>query len=295
MRLQANGIGIEVDDRGPPGAPPILLVMGLGMQLTGWPDELVDLLLQRGYRVIRFDNRDVGLSEGFDHRGVPNLTVAALRYLLRLRVHAPYTLADMADDAVGVLDALGIASAHVCGASMGGMIAQQMAVRHPQRVRSLLLMMTSSGARRLPQARPQVRRALLSRPKSGDKAAAEAHLVRLFHLIGSPGYPPDPERLRQRIHDSVARAWRPAGTTRQLVAVVADGDRTPLLGRIAAPTCVVHGRDDPLIPVAAAHDLVVHIPDSTVDIVPGMGHDLPLALLPRLAGAIVGNAGRGVV
>ena len=290
MRVQANGLGIEVDDRGPPEAPVMLLVMGLGMQLTAWPDELVDLLLQRGFRVVRFDNRDVGLSQGLDELGVPNLPLAALRYWLRMKVRAPYRLADMADDALGVLDALGIGAAHVCGASMGGMVAQQLAVRHPQRVRSLALMMTSSGARHLPQARPAVRRALLSRPKAGDTAAIEAHLQRLFGLIGSPGYPPEPERLRQRLQASVARAWRPAGTARQLVAIVADGDRTPLLARISAPTCVIHGRDDPLVPPASAHDLVAHIAGAQLNLIPGMGHDLPLELLPRFADALQANA-----
>lgn len=292
MQVSANGIAIEVDDQGPAGAEPLLLIMGLGMQLIGWPDELVQMLVSRGFRVLRLDNRDAGLSQGFDHLGVPNLPLAALRHTLRLPVRAPYGIDDMAADALGVLDALGIERAHVCGASMGGMIAQHLAARHPQRVKSLTLIMTTSGARRLPQAAWPVRRALMSRPDGRDPEAVVAHLQKLFALIGSPAYPPDPARLRERMHATVQRAWRPAGTARQLVAVVADGDRSALLPRIQAPTVVIHGQADPLVPVAAGHDLVLRIPGAVADMVPGMGHDLPLQLLPRFAETITANARR---
>jgi pimeloyl-ACP methyl ester carboxylesterase len=292
MQVAANGIGIEVDDQGSPAGEPLLLIMGLGMQLTGWPEELVKMLVVRGFRVIRMDNRDVGLSQGFDHLGVPNLPLAALRHLLHLNVHAPYGIADMAADALGVLDALGVERAHVCGASMGGMIAQHLAAKHPRRLKSLTLMMTTSGARRLPQARAELRGMLLARPDGSNPAAVVAHLQRLVAQIGSPAYPPDPERLRRRLAESVARAWRPAGTARQLAAVVADGDRTPLLRRITAPTRVVHGRDDPLVPLPAGHDLVAEITGAVADIVPGMGHDLPLQLLPHFAAGIAENAAR---
>lgn len=288
MLVSANGLQIEIDDRGPPGGEPLLLIMGLGMQLVAWPDEFVDALVARGFRVIRLDNRDAGLSQGFDHLGVPNLAVAALRYLLRLPVRAPYGLADMAADAVGVLDALGIAQAHVCGASMGGMIAQHVAARHPQRVKRLTLMMTTSGSRRLPQPRAHVRRALLSRPDGSDPQAVVTHLQKLLTLIGSPGYRPDPAQMRARLEASVARAWRPAGTARQLCAIVADGDRTPLLHHITAPTTVIHGRDDPLVPAACGEDLAHRIAGARLDLVPGMGHDLPLALVPHFADAIRG-------
>jgi pimeloyl-ACP methyl ester carboxylesterase len=292
MQVSANGLAIEVDDQGPPGAPPLLLIMGLGMQLIAWPDELVALLLARGFRVVRFDNRDAGLSQGFDQLGVPNLAVGALRYMLHLPLRAPYRIEDMAGDALGVLDALGIGQAHVCGASMGGMIAQHLAARHPQRVRSLTLMMTTSGARRLPQPRAHVRRALLARPADNGQDAVVAHLNHLLHLIGSPGYRPDPAEFERRLRAAVARAWRPAGTARQLTAVAADGDRTPLLRHITAPTCVIHGRDDPLIPPAAGEDLAHHIAGARIDLVPGMGHDLPLPLLERFADAIAANAAR---
>lgn len=292
MKIQANGLGIEVDDQGLPDGEPLLLIMGLGMQLTGWPDEMVQLLVSRGFRVVRMDNRDTGLSQGFDHLGVPHMMPVMLRYALHLPVPAPYGIADMAADALGVLDALGIARAHVCGASMGGMIAQHLAARHPGRVKSLTLMMTTSGARRLPQPKLKVRRALLSRPDGSDPAAVVAHLQRLLTLIGSPAYPADPERLRQRLQATVQRAWRPAGTARQIVAVVADGDRSPLLPLIQAPTRIIHGEADPLVRPEAGHDLVARMPGAVADFIPGMGHDLPLQLLPRFAEGIAENARR---
>ena len=292
MRVASNGIEIEVDDQGPASAEPLLLIMGLGMQLTGWPQELVQLLVQRGFRVVRIDNRDAGLSTGFDAQGVPSLAWSALRYAVHLPVRATYSLADMAMDAVGVLDALGIGSAHVCGASMGGMIAQHLAAEFPQRVKSLTLMMTTSGSRRLPQPRLDVQRALMQRPDGSDPEAVVAHLEALLALIGSPAYRPDADWMRQRLRQSVARSWRPTGTARQLTAVAADGDRSPLLGRIVAPTRVIHGQADPLVPVAAGHDLVAKIAGAVADIVPGMGHDLPLPLLPRFADGIAENARR---
>ena len=292
MKISANGLSIEVDDQGLQGGEPVLLIMGLGMQLLGWPDELVQKLVTRGFRVIRFDNRDIGLSQGFDHLGVPSVPMAAIRYALHLPVKAPYRIADMAEDACGVLDALGIASAHVCGASMGGMIAQHLAVRHPRRVRSLTLLMTTSGSRKLPQAQARVRRALLARPRSNQPADVVAHLEKLLGVIGSPAWPPEPQALRERLDRMVRRAWRPAGTVRQLVAVVADGDRSPMLSGIAAPTRVIHGEADPLVPPEAGRDLARRIAGAELDLVQGMGHDLPQQVLDRLADGIATNAAR---
>ncbi len=292
MRVVANGIGIEVDDQGLPSGEPLLLIMGLGMQLIGWPQELVQLLVSRGFRVIRLDNRDAGLSQGFDHLGVPNMVGAVLRHTLHLPVKAPYSLGDMAADALGVLDALGIPSAHVCGASMGGMIAQHLAARHPQRIKSLTLMMTTTGSRRLPQPSWRVQRALLSRPDSTAPAALVAHLQRVLGIIGSPAYPPDADRLRQRLEETVRRAFRPAGTMRQIIAIAADGDRSGLVATIQAPTRVIHGEADPLVPVGAGRDLVQRIRGADGDFIPGMGHDLPLQLLERFADGIAANAKR---
>jgi pimeloyl-ACP methyl ester carboxylesterase len=294
MQISANGINIEIDDQGLPGGEPLLLIMGLGMQLIAWPQELVQMLVSRGFRVIRMDNRDAGLSRQFDEAGTPNLAWAALRYAMHLPVTSPYSLSDMAADAVGVLDALGISKAHVCGASLGGMVAQHVAASHASRVKSLTLMMTTAGARKLPQASLKVRAALLSRPDNNSPQAAVERLQRLLAVIGSPAYPPEPEALRARLQVSVARAYRPLGTVRQLAAVAADGDRTPLLARITAPTQIIHGRDDVLVLAAAGQDLAAKISDARLHLVPGMGHDLPQQLLPLFAQDIADNAARAL-
>ncbi len=293
MQIGANGVRLEIEDHGSSAGEPLLLVMGLGMQLLGWPTEFVAMLVARGFRVIRFDNRDSGLSQGFDAAGVPNLALDSLRYTLGMGVTSAYTLADMAADSVGILDALGIESAHVCGASMGGMIAQHMAARSPGRVRSLTLMMTSSGARRLPGPALKVRAAMISRPDDpGSLASIVEHYVRLYKLIGSPGFPAVPSELRQRFTTSIARAYRPAGTARQMVAIAADGDRSGLLSGLRVPTQVIHGAADALVPVAAGRDLQAKIRGAEIDVVEGMGHDLPAALWPRFAADIARVADR---
>jgi pimeloyl-ACP methyl ester carboxylesterase len=289
VQIQANGLSLEVDIQGPADGTPLVLLMGLGMQLTGWPEPFVEMLAQRRYKVIRLDNRDAGLSQGFDDRGTPNVAWAALRYAFRLRVRSVYSIADMAADTVGVLDALGIDRAHIVGASMGGMIAQHIAAKHPQRVSALTLMMTTSGARSLPKPSAKARAAMLDRRGLDGKniEAVVDRLERVFTVIGSPAYRPADEPAREafraRLRASVQRAYRPGGVARQLIAVAADGDRSPLLARITAPTHIVHGALDPLVPVASAHDLRHKINRSTLDIIEGMGHDLPQALWSRLA------------
>jgi pimeloyl-ACP methyl ester carboxylesterase len=287
MRVRANGLLLEVEDHGPPSGPALLLIMGLGMQLVGWPDGLVALLVRRGFRVVRFDNRDIGLSQGFDRAGVPNLPAVAMRHALGLRIDSAYTLSDMAADSLGILDALGIESAHVCGASMGGMIAQRLALTAPRRVRSLTLMMTSSGSRRLPAPSLKVRAALMARPRDARSLdGIVEHYVGLYDLIGSPGYPTPRDELRARFRRHIQRSHRPAGTARQMVAIAADGDRSPLLAGLRVPTHVIHGAVDPLVPVAAGHDLARRIQGATLDVIDGMAHDLPTALWPRFAAGI---------
>jgi pimeloyl-ACP methyl ester carboxylesterase len=293
MQISANGISIEVEDHGSPNGEPLLLIMGLGMQLVAWHDDFVQTLVSRGFRVLRFDNRDIGLSQNFDQLGVPNLALDALRHVVGLPVKSAYSLADMAADSVGVLAAFGIRSAPVCGASMGGMVAQQMAARHPGRVASLTLMMTSSGARGLPGPSMKVRSALLSRPEDPKNIdSVVAHYVRLYKLIGSPAYPAGDDDLLMRIGMSVRRSYRPRGTVRQMSAIMADGDRSALLGQIRQPTRVLHGLADPLVPVAAGRDLAAKIRGAQLDLVEGMGHDLPRPLWPRFVTAIAGAAGR---
>ncbi|HUD33358.1 MAG TPA: alpha/beta hydrolase, partial [Variovorax sp.] len=269
MKVRANGIDIEVEDTGGEGRPVMLLIMGLGMQLVAWPDNLVRWLVDAGYRVVRHDNRDAGLSQAFDELGTGNLLWQGLRYRLGLQVRSAYTLQDMAGDSLGVLDALGIRRAHVMGASMGGMIAQRVAATAPERVASLLSVMSSSGARGLPGPRPDVQRLLMRRPAGTDEAALVAHSVRLVKLIAGPVFPPDEAVLRERLVLALRRAYRPRGLLRQIVAVAADRDRAAVLERIASPTLVLHGDADPLVPVACGLDTARRIPGARFALVPG--------------------------
>src|SRR5260221_3559877 len=292
VKISANGVDIEIEERGLPDGMPLLLIMGLGMQLVGWPDELVEMLVPEGCRVIRFDNCDVGLGQGFDEHGVPNLPWLLLKDWFGLPItNAPYTIDDMALDAVGVLDALGIKRAHICGASMGGMIAQTLAAHHPQRVKSLTLMMTSSGARNLPRPSWKVLRAVTARPPRSQEAAIE-QMVHVFNVIGGTRHRPDPVWLRRIVEISVRRALRPAGVARQIWAIGAHGDRTSLLSRIVAPTMIIHGSDEPLVRVAAAFDLHRKIAGAEIWIIDGMGHDLPPQLAAEFAQSIIRVAAR---
>lgn len=285
MQIVANNITLEAEDTGGTG-PVVLLIMGLGMQLVAWPPALVTSLVSAGYRVIRFDNRDIGLSQSFDTLGLPNIAWTALKFKLGWTINPPYSLHDMARDALGVLDALGVGQAHVVGASMGGMVAQRVALAAPERILSLASIMSTSGARGLPQAKPHVMRVLMSRPKAQNTAAVAAHYVRLFNTIGSPSYPNDPQQLHDRISASLQRGYHPAGTMRQMVAVAADTTRAELLRTLRCPTLVLHGKADPLVPYPCAQDTARRIPGAQLVGIDGMGHDFApgvvSALLPHL-------------
>lgn len=283
-------IELEFERSGDPQRPTIVLIMGLGMQLTAWPDELVDALVQRGYAVLRFDNRDAGLSTQLDAFRPRGMLGALLRGAVGLSVDAPYRLADLADDTVALLDALGLQRVHVVGASMGGMVAQLVAARHPKRVMSLTSIMSTSGARWLPPPRPTALRALMRRPPAGASVDTLVdHYIGLFGVIGSPGHPTPEPRLRERLQRSLARAYRPAGTARQMLAIAASGDRRADLARIAVPTLVIHGAADPLVPPAAGRDTARRVRGAELLMVPGMGHDLPPSLLPMLAERIASH------
>ena len=292
-QIEANGIKLEYETHGDRGAPPVLLIMGLGAQLTRWPEPFYRALVDAGLFVIRFDNRDIGLSTRLDHAGAPALASAALRAALGRHVDAPYQLADMAADAIGLLDALGIRTAHIVGASMGGMIAQILAARHAGRVRALVSIMSSSGDRRLPQPDLRLRLALVRRPNPrGDREIAIDSTVALLKRIASPGFPPDDHLLRAQVAGDVARSYHPHGVGRQLLAILASGSRVPILGSITAPTLILHGAEDPLVPVAAAHDLYRRIRGARLEIFAGMGHDLPRALIPTITGHIIDHLRR---
>lgn len=288
--LNANGIRIAFDTAGDPKAVPLLLISGLGLQLTAWPDGFVEGLVDLGFYVIRYDNRDTGLSTKFEHAGTPSLALAWLKSLVRWPIHPPYTLEDMADDAVGVLSALGVARAHVVGMSMGGMIGQLMAAKFPSRVLSLTSIMSSSGRRGLPGPTPVVKRALMRRPKPGDADAMVEYGVQLLQAIGSPTYPTPEKQLRRRVARALRRNCCPGGVVRQILAVAASGDRTPQLRTIVAPTLVIHGAADPMVPLACGRDTAEAIPNARLEVIEGMGHDLPTQLLERLLALIDAHA-----
>ena len=287
MRVDANGCAIEVEDSGNADRPAVVLVMGLGMQLVAWPDAFLGALAAAGYRVVRFDNRDVGLSRKFDELGIPNIVWETVKHRFGFGVRAPYTLHDMARDTLGVMDALRIQRAHIVGVSMGGMVAQRVALAEPDRVMSLSSIMSSSGAPYLPGPKAHVLRALLSRPDGKSEEAVVDHYVRLFRVIGSPGFPMDEADLRQRVRTAARRSFHPQGTLRQLTAVAADTRRADELPRIKSPTLVIHGRDDPLVPMPCGQDTARRIPGSKFHTVAGMGHDLVPGVVAKILESLV--------
>lgn len=292
-QAKANGILIEYELQGPPDGDPLLLIMGLGAQLTRWGD-LAPELARRGFRVITYDNRDVGLSEKLDHAGVPDFP--AVLEAVRAGGPAPvaYTLKEMADDAVGLLDALDVPRAHIVGASMGGMIAQLIAADHPERTLSLTSIMSTSGHPSLPWATPEALAVLSNRgpdPRQ-DREGYLAHAVSGARVLGSPAYPtPEPE-LRARLSRDLDRNFHPDGFARQYAAVLASPDRTPKLGGVRAPTVVIHGEDDPLVRADCGRHTAQSIPDAELLVIRGMGHDVPTALVADIADAVEGVARR---
>ncbi|WP_410613894.1 alpha/beta fold hydrolase [Amycolatopsis sp. lyj-109] len=281
--VRVNGIELCHETFGAPGSRPLLLIMGLAAPMIWWDEEFCETLAAQGFRVIRFDNRDAGRSARM--RGRANLAQA---YLLR---SAPYSLADMADDAAGLLDALGIPAAHVAGASMGGMIAQTLAFRHPARVRSLTSIMSSTGGRLVGRPSPRAMSMLLATPPSTRAQYVET-MLRTFRLISSPGYPFDEKRMRDRAERTYDRGVHPGGAIRQLAAIMADRDRTPRLRKVRTPTLVVHGARDPLVHVSGGRATARAIPGADLDVIPGMGHDLPRPVWPRVIAGITRIAAR---
>ena len=287
MRLNVNQIEIEVEDTGEVDRPAVLLIMGLGMQLIGWPDAFWQGLQQAGYRVIRMDNRDAGLSTAFDDVGMPNLLWAGVKHKFGWQPKPPYTLQDMANDALGVLAALRIARAHVVGVSMGGMIAQRVAFSAPEKVLTLTSIMSSSGAEGLPAADPQVLKQMFSKPAQAGLAGALEHSLGLLQAIASPAFAQDAQAVRERVTAAMQRSYRPAGVARQTLAVMSDRARADLLRQVRAPTLVLHGKADLLVPYACGEDTARRIPGARMLGIDGMGHDLPPAVVTRLLEALV--------
>lgn len=285
----ANGISIEYDTFGQASDPALLLVMGLGSQLTVWDPAFCTALASRGFYVIRYDNRDVGLSTKMEDAPRPEIGKAFQGDFSS----ASYTLWDMAEDAVGLLDYLGITRAHIVGASMGGMIVQAMAIKHPNRVLTMTSIMSSTGNPQVGQPKPEGMSVLMAPPPSNREDAIE-QTKRTMNVIGSPSYPTAEELIGERAAAEYDRCFYPIGTARQLLASMATGDRTEALREVRVPTLVLHGEEDPLISVSGGKATAEAIPGATLITIPGMGHDLPTQLYERLIDAIVENTRRAL-
>ncbi len=270
----ANGIQLEYETFGDPSSPALLLIAGIGGQMIGWDEEICQEWARRGLYVIRFDNRDVGLSTKMEEAGIPDLKAAMAARMRGEKINAPYTLDDMADDAVGLLMALKIDKAHLCGISMGGAIAQTISFRHPSRVKSMTQVYATTGNPELPQAQPEIMDLLLAPPPAEREAYVE-YMLKLYKTIAGPGFPFDEAWHRKLAYRSYDRAFYPAGKARQFVAILAQGNRKPYLSSITAPTLIVHGADDPLVPVSGGIDSAEAIPGAELMIIKGMGHDMP--------------------
>ncbi|MES9996418.1 alpha/beta fold hydrolase [Desulfovibrio aminophilus] len=287
--VTANGIRIEYDTFGDASSPALLLIAGNGAQLFFWEAGFCGMLAEAGLFVIRFDNRDAGLSTKFDGAGVPDIMASIQAAMRGEPVVPPYTLDDMADDAVGLLDALGIGKAHVCGASMGGMIAQVVACRHPERVLSLTSIMSGTGNPEVPMGKPEAIAAVVA-PAPEEREAYIEHNLNVWRKIWSPGFPFEEERARAFLEKSRDRSFCPQGMARQNVAVIAGGDRRRALASITAPTLVIHGADDPLMPVEAGKDTARVIPGAQLLVIDGMGHDMPKGVWAEIAAAVSRHA-----
>jgi pimeloyl-ACP methyl ester carboxylesterase len=287
----ANGIEIYYETFGDDDGEPLLLVNGLGSQCISYEPDFCNAFVDRGFFVIRFDNRDVGNSTKI---GTPHLDFGPLleRAFAGERVEAPYLLSDMAADAVGVLDALDLPAAHVLGASMGGMIVQAMAIEHPDRVRTMTSIMSTTGDPSVGQPKPDAIAPLLASPPANKDEAVE-QAVKATKVIGSPGFPFDEARVRARAAEDWDRAFNPDGVARQLVAILCSGDRTAKLRDVRVPTLVIHGEADPLVDPSGGKATAEAIPGAELKLIPGMGHDLPPAVFDEVADAVAALAAKG--
>jgi len=273
-KVDANGIRIEYETFGEPDMPALLLIIGLGDQLISWDEELCRRLARNGHYVIRFDNRDSGLSTKIDEAGVPDIMKIIQALMKGETINPPYTIEDMAADAVGLMDALGIQKAHICGMSMGGMIAQTIALNYPARVLSLISIYSGTGDPQDPQPKPEAMQFLLTRAPTEREAYID-YGVELFNTISGPRFPYDAGWLRKHVAQAYDRSFCPQGTVRQLAAIFTQKNRKPALKSLAAPALVIHGADDPLVRVECGKNTAAAIPGAELKIIEGMGHDLP--------------------
>jgi pimeloyl-ACP methyl ester carboxylesterase len=293
-KVQVGNLQIEYERFGPNIAPAVILVQGMAAQMIAWPIELCLHLVAKGFQVVRFDNRDVGLSSRLESAGVPDMHAVAASAFGGPPVTPPYSLDDMASDTVGLLTALDIEQAHVVGASMGGMIAQLVAADYPQRTLSLTSIMSTTGNPELELYSPEALKVLLSPgPTIDDFEALVEHELRVERMLSSPSYPADDEAVRAAIRTRLQRSYDPMGIMRQAAACAAAGDRRPKLRTIRLRTIVLHGEADPLIPVSGGHDTAANIANSELRIIPGMGHNYPIELMPAFASAIGDAACKG--
>lgn len=282
---KANGIEINYDTFGAPSDPPVLLIAGLGMQMIGWYERFCQMLAAQGYWVIRFDNRDVGLSTHMDQTGVPDIA----KLFSGEAIKVPYKLIDMAEDTVGLLDALDIKKAHVVGISLGGMIAQTVAIHFPERVQTLTSIMSTTGDPQLPPPKPEALMILYT-PAPVELEPYLDYQVKVWHTLGGSKFSLDEGRVRQQAERAFNRGLNPAGFARQLAAVMASGSRKDALKEVQAPTLVVHGDADPLIPVEGGYDTAESIPGARLEIVEGVGHELPTEIWSWLVTLISNHA-----
>lgn len=289
--IQAGQTNLYYEESGNVENPVVLMIMGLATQMTAWPVTLIDALASAGYRVITFDNRDTGLSEKFGDE-LPNLLKHLTAYNVGMSLPTPYGLNDLANDAVALLKALDIDKAHIVGASMGGMIGQLIAAHQPQITKSLVSIMSSTGNPRLPLPRKKIMIRMLKRPKLPDRESIIAHQMKTFRLFESPDYRVDMSELRQKMESSYDRAHYPKGYVRQLAAILACGDRSPLLETIDCPALVIHGKKDPLSRVEGGVDTAMKIKGAKLELIDGMGHNLPEPLVPTISGMIIDHLDR---
>lgn len=288
MQIKANNIAIEVEDMGPKDGPAILLVNGYTSQLINWPKMLLDGLVEAGFRVVRYDNRDVGLSEKF--KGTPDPRATFKAVMSGATPDIPYAMADMAADGIGVLDALGIDKAHVVGVSMGGMIVQLMAINHGDRLHSMTSIMSSTGNPDVPPATEEAQLALNEPAPSNERADVITHSTKGRRTYESPAYRKTDAEYAQLIGEAYDRMFYPEGYMRQYCAIVADGSRVDRLKNVTVPTLVIHGKDDNLVRVEGGIDTARSVPGARLELIEGMGHDLPDGLCPRFIKLIVGHA-----